>query len=77
MDYNIRGVIYLVGLLVNYITGMGIKSIFHNYDSTAVSQGRKGQFQRTPVKKNWPINPWPQNQWQCRQCRQTRVPRTR
>ena len=57
MDYNIRGVIYLVGLLVNYITGMGIKSIFHNYDSTAVSQGRKGQFQRTPVRKNWPINP--------------------
>ena len=53
MDYNIKGIIYLVGLLANYIIGMLTKTIFFNYD---ISKPIK-QFQRTPIKMGWPLHP--------------------
>lgn len=57
MDYNIKGIVYLVGLSVNYIIGMLVKSLFHNYDRKKMDGGEVGQFQRIPIQKNKPFNP--------------------
>jgi len=57
MDYNLRGVIYLVGLLFNYIIGMLIKTIFFQMDSDSRAKGQRPQFARTPIKMSWPMHP--------------------
>lgn len=56
MDYNIRGIIYLVGLLLNWIIGILLKSMFSGMDATARAKGKRGQFERLPIKMNWPLH---------------------
>ena len=41
-----QGVVYLIGVLVNHIIGMGFKTVFSQYP----------RFLRTPVKMNYPLN---------------------
>ena len=59
MDYNIKGIIYLTGLLVNYIIGMATKSLFFGMDSNSIQNNRKPQFQRTPLHAGQTANAMP------------------
>ena len=57
MDYNIKGLIYLVGLFFNYMVGILVKSLFYHMDSKSRALGETPQFERQPVRMKWPLHP--------------------
>ena len=57
MEYNMKGIVYIIGLLINYVIGMLIKTVFYGMDRSKIAAGRQPQWQRTPVKMGWPMHP--------------------
>ena len=58
MDYvPMRGLTYIIGVLLNYLFAMLIKTIFYGLDRSKITAGQPTQFQRKPIQMNWPLHP--------------------
>ena len=66
MEYNMKGIVYIIGVLINYVIGMLIKTIFYGMDRSKISSGQQPQWQRTPVKMGWPMHPLVKHLMECR-----------